>query len=474
MAKAKETVFFCKECGYETGKWAGQCPSCKAWNCLVEAPASYRKQDRRPAGISQHGLQGNGPAGSRGLFPQARAFHMEEIETGTDERYVTGIEEFDRVLGGGIIKGSLVLVGGDPGIGKSTLLTQVCQVLSGKGVDVLYISGEESLSQIKLRADRIGTFNSHMKLMCETNLDQIEGILASEKPQVCIIDSIQTMYRQDVDSAPGSSSQVRESTNLLMQWAKGMGIAIFLVGHVTKEGVVAGPRMLEHMVDTVLYFEGDTHGAYRILRGVKNRFGSTNEIGVFEMRSTGLVQVPDPSRFMLSGRPVGTSGSVVSCSIEGTRPILVEIQALVAKSGLNNPRRSATGFDYNRLNLLVAVLEKRLGFHMSECDAYINIAGGLRISETALDLAVITALASGYLDLVIPADVMITGEVGLSGEVRHVNQIENRVREAVKMGFGRCIVPAASVDMLGEIPDARVLGVRNVAEAIELLRNMAN
>ena len=319
---------------------------------------------------------------------------MSEIRVEQEERFVTGIDEFDRVLGGGIIKDSLVLVGGDPGIGKSTLLTQVCKALSDKGVDVLYISGEESLSQIRLRADRLGEFGEHMKLLCETDLDVIEKVITDEKPQVCVIDSIQTMFRPDVASAPGSSGQVRESTNLLMQWAKVMGIAIFLVGHVTKEGVVAGPRMLEHMVDTVLYFEGDSHASYRILRGVKNRFGSTNEIGVFEMRSTGLEQVPNPSQFMLTGRPVNASGSVVSCSMEGTRPILAEIQALVARSGLNNPRRSATGFDFGRMNLLIAVLEKRLGFKMSECDAYINIAGGMKISETALDLAVIIALAS--------------------------------------------------------------------------------
>ena len=469
MARSKDVVFFCKECGYESPKWAGQCPSCRAWNTLVEAPSSYLSAGKRQAGISQDAPVRAGSAQARGLFPDARAFRMDEITAGTDERYFTGIEEFDRVLGGGIIKDSLVLVGGDPGIGKSTLLTQVCRALSDRGVSVLYVSGEESLSQIKLRADRLGVFKGPVKLMCETSLDRIEEVLKEEKPQVCIIDSIQTMYRQDIESAPGSSSQVRESTNLLMQWAKGMGIAIFLVGHVTKEGVVAGPRMLEHMVDTVLYFEGDSQTSYRILRAVKNRFGSTNEIGVFEMRSDGLAEVTDPSGLMLVGRPLDASGSVVSCSMEGTRPILAEIQALVAKSGLNNPRRSASGFDHSRLNLLVAVLEKRLGFRMSECDVYVNITGGMRISETALDLAVIIALASGYLDFIVPPDMMIVGEVGLSGEVRSVGQIESRVREAAKMGFGRCLVPASTMGSLKTTDGVQVMGVSNVGEALELL-----
>ena len=348
----------------------------------------------------------------------------------------------------------------------------MCKALSDQGIDVLYISGEESLSQIRLRADRLGEFSEHMKLLCETDLDVIEKVITAEKPQVCVIDSIQTMFRPDVASAPGSSAQVRESTNLLMQWAKVMGIAIFLVGHVTKEGVVAGPRMLEHMVDTVLYFEGDSHASYRVLRGVKNRFGSTNEIGVFEMRSTGLEQVPNPSQFMLTGRPSNASGSVVSCSMEGTRPILAEIQALVARSGLNNPRRSATGFDFGRMNLLIAVLEKRLGFKMSECDAYINIAGGMKISETALDLAVIIALASGYMDFIVPEDVMAVGEVGLSGEVRSVSQMESRVREAVKMGFSKCIVPESSLKVLGKPENVCLTGVSNVTDAIGILRKM--
>ena len=471
MAKSKDTVFYCTECGNETAKWSGQCPACKAWNTLTEAP-SKAASGIRQTGLGQAAMRMSGPGLRADALRSVKPVTLAEVEAEQGARYVTGIEEFDRVLGGGIIKDSLVLVGGDPGIGKSTLLTQVCKALSDKGIDVLYISGEESLSQIKLRADRIGSFGKHMKLLCETDLDIIEGVISSEKPKVCIIDSIQTMFRPDIASAPGSAGQVRESANLLLQWAKVMGIAIFLVGHVTKEGVVAGPRLLEHMVDTVLYFEGDSHASYRILRGVKNRFGSTNEIGVFEMRSTGLSEVPDPSSFMLSGRPLDASGTVVSCSVEGTRPILVEIQALVAKSGLNNPRRSSTGLDYGRMNLLIAVLEKRLLFRMSECDAYINVAGGMKIAETAPDLAVILAIASGYLDIAIPPNVMAVGEVGLSGEVRSVGQAESRVREAVKMGFTTCIIPASSVASIGKIPGVDLLGVANVAETIELLRKI--
>ena len=463
MAKARETSFFCKECGYESAKWAGQCPACHEWNTLVEAPASGMKR-----GISH---VGRGIGG--GLFSDIKAYTMSEISAEQDERIETGIKEFDRVLGGGIVKGSLVLVGGDPGIGKSTLLTQVCRQLSDKQIKVMYISGEESLKQIKMRANRIGEFNEYMKLLSETNIDSIENVLKSDEPEVCIIDSIQTMYRPDVESAPGSNGQVRECTNVLMQWAKVMGIAIFVVGHVTKDGSVAGPKMLEHMVDTVLYFEGESQASYRILRGVKNRFGSTNEIGVFEMRSTGLAEVLNPSEFMLTGRPVGTSGSVVSCSLEGTRPILAEIQALVAKSGLNNPRRSATGIDFNRMNLLIAVLEKRLGLHLYECDIYVNIAGGMRITETALDLAVIMAIASGYMDIAVPSDVMAIGEVGLSGEVRNINQTESRIREAAKMGFNTCIVPMSALKILKNVDNVRLIGVSNVAEAIALLQKSA-
>ena len=458
MAK-KETIFFCKECGYESAKWAGQCPACHEWNTFVEVPSARENK----AGVRTVGA-------IKKLDESNKPQTMNNITATKDERIMTGIEEFDRILGGGIIKGSLVLVGGDPGIGKSTLLTQVCKKLSDKEHKVLYITGEESLSQIKLRANRIGQFNDNLTLLAQTDLDVIETVISNEMPEVAIIDSIQTMYRPDVASAPGSVGQVRECTNLLMQLAKGLGISIFVVGHVTKEGMVAGPRMLEHMVDTVLYFEGDAHASYRILRGVKNRFGSTNEIGVFEMCQEGLKEVKNPSEFMLTGRPENASGSIVSCSIEGTRPILVEIQALVAKSGLGNPRRSSTGIDYGRMNMLVAVLEKRLGFNLSECDAYVNIVGGMKISETALDLAVVIALASGYMDFIVDANTIAIGEVGLSGEVRSVNLIESRILEAKKLGFNKCIIPSSAVSTLKKINGMELIGVANVKEAINALK----
>lgn len=460
MAKAKNTTFFCKECGAESPKWCGQCPSCHQWNTMVEAP----QERAQAAGIRKKAAPLYAPAA------QAAPVTFAQVDSEAEPRILTGIEEFDRVLGGGIIRGSLVLLGGDPGIGKSTLLTQICKALSDKGENVLYISGEESLRQIKLRAERIGTFTEKMRLLCETDLSVIEEILGTEKPDVAIIDSIQTMYRPDVESSPGSTSQVRECCNLLLQLAKGLGIAIFLIGHVTKEGVVAGPRMLEHMVDTVLYFEGDSLGAYRLLRGVKNRFGSTNEVGVFEMNAEGLKEVLNPSAFMLEGRPEGAEGTVVSCAAPGTRPILLEIQSLVSTSALGNPRRSATGYDYGRMNLLLAVLEKRMGLKLSQCDAYINVVGGIKTGETALDLAVALAITSSYLDFVIDPQLMAVGEVGLSGEVRTVNQIEMRVREAAKMGFSVCIVPEACRKSLSKIKGIKIIYVSNLSQAIEAAR----
>ena len=459
MAKAKDMIFFCKECGYESAKWAGQCPACHEWNTFVEAPT--QKAPKGMAGRGQRSLR---------LNPEVKPVSMSEIKAAEQERTKTGMQEFDRVLGGGIIPGSLVLVGGDPGIGKSTLLTQLCKNLSDQGHKVLYITGEESLGQIKLRADRIGSFTENMKLLSETDLDTIESAIRSEMPEVAVIDSIQTMFSAEAAGAPGSVGQVRECTNLLMQLAKGIGVSIFVVGHVTKEGVVAGPRLLEHMVDTVLYFEGDKHASYRILRGVKNRFGSTNEVGIFEMCSEGLKEVKNPSEFMLTGRPENASGSIVSCSIEGTRPILVEIQALVARSGLGNPRRSSSGIDYNRMNLLIAVLERRLGLSFSEYDAYLNIVGGIRINETALDLAVIIALASGYLDFVVDAGTIAIGEVGLSGEVRSANLMEMRVLEARKLGFTTCIVPKSSLGALKNVGGITIIGVDNVKDAINKVR----
>ena len=394
---------------------------------------------------------------------------MSSVTTDEDERMKTELVELDRVLGGGIVPGSLVLVGGDPGIGKSTLLLQVCQKLSAMNKKVLYISGEESLKQIKLRANRMGEFSENLYLLCETSLNLIQTAIEREKPDVVVIDSIQTMYNEEIGSAPGSVSQVRESTNVFMQLAKGMNIAIFIVGHVTKEGTVAGPRVLEHMVDTVLYFEGDRHASYRILRGVKNRFGSTNEIGVFEMRKEGLVEVENPSEFMLSGKPENASGSVVACAMEGTRPMLMEIQALVCKSNFGMPRRTAAGIDYNRVNLLMAVLEKRVGLPLSGYDAYVNIAGGIRMNEPAVDLGIIMAVASSYKNRPVSEDTIVFGEVGLSGEVRAVIMPEQRVAEAKKLGFKVCVVPEVSLKSIGKVEGIEVIGVKSVNQTMNLL-----
>lgn len=459
MAKGKKTVFFCQNCGHEESKWLGQCPACKEWNTFVEEKVTVPKAGNASA---------LGPAG--GAAPQPVL--LTSVDTDDDERIRTGIGELDRVLGGGIVQGSLVLVGGDPGIGKSTLLLQVCQKLSAMGKKILYISGEESLKQIKLRADRMGTFSENLYLLCETNLELIRSSIERQKPDMAVIDSIQTMYNEEVSSAPGSVSQVRESTNVLLQLAKGLNIAIFIVGHVTKEGTVAGPRVLEHMVDTVLYFEGDRHVSYRILRGVKNRFGSTNEIGVFEMRREGLVEVENPSEYMLSGRPENASGSVVACAMEGTRPILMEIQALVCHSNFGMPRRTAAGLDYNRVNLLMAVLEKRAGLPLSSYDAYVNIAGGIRMNEPASDLGIVMAIASSYKNKPVPEDTIVFGEVGLSGEVRAVTMPEQRVAEAKKLGFKVCILPEVSRKSLksqGGQEEIRIIGVRSINQAIDLL-----
>lgn len=391
---------------------------------------------------------------------------LKEISLSEDERQTTQIGELDRVLGGGIVPGSLVLVGGDPGIGKSTLLLQVCRNLAEKQVSVLYISGEESLRQIKLRANRIGQFTDKMQLLCETNLEVIREVIERRKPDVVVIDSIQTMFHEDVSSAPGSVSQVRESTNILMQIAKGMGVSIFIVGHVTKEGNVAGPRVLEHMVDTVLYFEGDRHASYRILRAVKNRFGSTNEIGVFEMCNTGLEEVKNPSEYMLNGRPEDASGSVVACSMEGTRPILVEIQALVCQSNFGIPRRTAVGTDFNRVNLLMAVLEKKVGLRLAASDAYVNIAGGMKMTEPAIDLGICLAIVSSAKDIVIPDNVMVFGEVGLSGEIRAVNMAGQRVQEAKKLGFGTVVLPEVCRSSVGKVEGINLVYVSQIRDAI--------
>ena len=397
---------------------------------------------------------------------------LSEIVTNDEVRTLTGIGELDRVLGGGIVTGSLVLVGGDPGIGKSTLLLQMCKQLAEAGKDVLYVSGEESVKQIKMRADRLGTFQKELFLLSETDLDIVTEVIGRKKPEIVIIDSIQTMYREEIGSAPGSVSQVRETTSTLMRLAKSLPVSIFIVGHVTKEGVVAGPRVLEHMVDTVLYFEGDGGASYRFLRGVKNRFGSTDEIGVFEMRGNGLVEVPNPSEYMLAGKPKQAPGSIVVCSIEGTRPILIEVQALVCQTNFNMPRRTSTGTDYNRVNLLMAVIEKRMGVRMGDCDAYINVAGGMRIHEPALDLGIILALLTSYRNQSLDDETICFGEVGLAGEVRAVNMAEQRVLEAAKLGFKRCILPKVNCRQLAltkeQTRGLELVGIESIHELLEV------
>ena len=451
MAKAK-TVFFCSECGHESSKWLGQCPACKSWNTFVEEKQSVTKK-----------------GGAKPRRASASPMNMSEVSIKSEERIPTGIGELDRVLGGGIVTGSLSLVGGDPGIGKSTLLLQVCRNLVNAKRKVLYVSGEESAHQIKMRAERIGAFEDELLLFCETILEEILEGIRKVRPEFVVIDSIQTMFSEELTAAAGSVSQVREVTAQMMRIAKEENIAVFIVGHVTKEGVVAGPRTLEHMVDTVLYFEGEREAAYRILRGVKNRFGSTNEIGVFEMCADGLTEVENPSKMMLNGRPVDASGSVVVCSLEGTRPILIEIQALISPTSFQMPRRTAVGIDYNRVNLLMAVLEKRVGLQLGGCDAYVNLAGGMRLGEPAIDLGIILAIASSYKNIPLPEDTIIFGEVGLVGEVRRVSQGDQRIKEAEKLGFKTCILPKANVDSLKIRTNMRLLGVANVREALDCL-----
>lgn len=456
MAKGKQkTTFFCKECGFESPKWLGQCPGCKEWDSFVEEPV-VKTAAGRSVTVTEH----------------REPSKLSEIVTNDEVRTLTGIGELDRVLGGGIVTGSLVLVGGDPGIGKSTLLLQMCKQLAEAGKDVLYVSGEESVKQIKMRADRLGTFQKELFLLSETDLDIVTEVIGRKKPEIVIIDSIQTMYREEIGSAPGSVSQVRETTSTLMRLAKSLPVSIFIVGHVTKEGVVAGPRVLEHMVDTVLYFEGDGGASYRFLRGVKNRFGSTDEIGVFEMRGNGLVEVPNPSEYMLAGKPKQAPGSIVVCSIEGTRPILIEVQALVCQTNFNMPRRTSTGTDYNRVNLLMAVIEKRMGVRMGDCDAYINVAGGMRIHEPASDLGIILALLTSYRNQSLDDETICFGEVGLAGEVRAVNMAEQRVLEAAKLGFKRCILPKVNCRQLAltkeQTRGLELVGIESIHELLEV------
>lgn len=453
MAKGKSTVFFCQSCGYESSKWMGQCPGCHEWNTMVEETVVTGNKKKTPGAVQER----NEPS------------LLADISLEKEDRMETHMEELNRVLGGGLVAGSLVLLGGDPGIGKSTLLLQVCRNMSADQHKVLYISGEESLKQIRMRADRIGSFSDRMLLLCETNLEVIEETITRTAPEIVVVDSIQTMYQESVSAAPGSVSQVREATGVFLKLAKSRNITIWIVGHVTKEGTVAGPRVLEHMVDTVLYFEGDRHASYRILRGVKNRFGSTNEIGVFEMEADGLREVKNPSEFMLDGRPEQASGSVVSCSMEGTRPLLVEIQALVSHSNFGIPRRQAIGTDFNRVNLLMAVLEKRLGLQLGSCDAYVNIAGGIRIQEPAIDLGIALAVISSFRNKAIDSSTVVMGEVGLSGEVRAVSMVPVRVQEAKKLGFQTCILPAVCMDSVKNIEGITLIGVKNVAEAMKYI-----
>jgi DNA repair protein RadA/Sms len=456
MAKDK-LIFFCQNCGYESAKWMGQCPACHEWNTFVEEPAHPKKSPSADK------------AGAMGRESVPR--RLSEIRLDETNRVKTGIGELDRVLGGGIVAGSMTLIGGDPGIGKSTLLLQVCRALTDQGMHILYVSGEESLRQIKMRANRLGTFGETLELLCETNLDTIVQVIERTQPQAVVIDSIQTMYNEAVSSSPGSVSQVRESTGVLMRIAKGMQISVFIVGHVTKDGSVAGPRVLEHMVDTVLYFEGERNASYRVLRAVKNRFGSTNEIGVFEMRSDGLAEVENPSEYMLDGRPEGASGSVVACSMEGSRPIMIEIQALVCRSNFGYPRRTANGTDFNRVNLLVAVLERRAHLNLSSSDAYINIAGGVKMTEPAVDLGIVLAIVSSAKDLPLDDKTVVFGEVGLSGEIRAVSMAQQRVSEAEKLGFETVILPKANWKSIHLPKDSkiRLCPVESVSDAIRLI-----
>ncbi|WP_044482553.1 DNA repair protein RadA [Paenibacillus antibioticophila] len=450
MVKVK-TKFYCTECGYETPKWYGKCPGCGSWNTMVEETEKVVKTQGLTSGI---------------FHTKEKPLPIINIESGQEPRIQTGIAELNRVLGGGVVPGSLILVGGDPGIGKSTLLLQTSHEMARAGLRVLYISGEESTRQTKLRAERLGALSAELYVLCESSMDNIEEAIDQIKPDFLVIDSIQTVYLAEVTSAPGSVSQVRECTARFMRIAKGQGIATVLVGHVTKEGAIAGPRMLEHMVDCVLYFEGERHHSYRLLRAVKNRFGSTNEIGIFEMNEAGLTEVANPSELFLSERPLGVAGSTVVASMEGTRPMLVELQALIASTHFPSPRRMATGVDHNRMNLIIAVLEKRMGMFLQNQDAYVNLAGGVKLDEPAVDLAMAVSIASSFRDLSTKPYDVIFGEVGLTGEVRAVARAEQRVKEAAKLGFKRVILPEKSMKGWNGPKDIQLIGVNTVADAL--------
>ncbi len=451
MPGKTKSIYICTECGYESAKWYGCCPGCGEWNCMEEDIRTPSQQKAIKAAVKT-----------------VTAQTINEISAEDEIRFKTGMTELDRVLGGGIVKGSLVLLSGDPGIGKSTILLQICEHL-GENLRVLYVTGEESARQIKLRAKRLGVQTDNLFIMCQTDVQSIVEYVKSDKPDLIIVDSIQTMSVSEVTSSPGSVTQVRESTNMFMHCAKDLGIPTIIVGHVNKDGNIAGPKVLEHIVDCVLYFEGERHLSYRILRAVKNRYGSTNEIGVFEMLDKGLREVPNPSLMLISGKPKNTAGTCIACVMEGSRPILAEVQALVVASNYGNARRMATGFDYNRMSMLLAVLEKRAGFFMNNCDAYINIVGGLRLDEPATDLSVALAMISSFKDTPIRDDTLVIGEIGLGGELRSVSNCEQRIKEAERLGFKRCIIPRHNLKTIsdGFKGDIEIVGASNVNGAYE-------
>lgn len=455
MAKA---LYVCNQCGYETAKWMGKCPSCNAWNTFEEQEAVSQSKALKAK------IDPGKPINSSEIY------RINEIDTTDEIRYYTGVSELDRVLGGGIVKGSLVLLGGDPGIGKSTLLLQICEYL-GKNLSILYVSGEESVRQLKLRATRLGVNSENLYVVANTDIESVANTISAQKPDIVMVDSIQTMCLRSLNSSPGSVTQVRECTNVLLRVAKGEDVPIFVVGHVNKDGAIAGPKVLEHIVDAVLYFEGERNLSYRILRAVKNRYGSTNEIGVFEMQDNGLQEVQNPSMMLLSGRPQDVSGTCIACVMEGTRPILVDIQALVTKTGFGTPRRTAAGFDYNRMSLILAVLEKRAGYFFGNLDTYVNVVGGLRLDEPAADLSVALALVSSLRDKALDDGIVAFGEIGLAGEIRSVSHAQARILEADRLGFSKCIVPAQSVKQVPNLNKLRieVIGVSNLRQAFAAL-----
>ena len=455
MANKVKTVYVCSECGYETSKWLGKCPECGEWSSLTE-----EIREEKPASTKT----------SNSAVRSADVLKLNDINPDNEIRYKTGMKEFDRVLGGGIVKGSLTLISGDPGIGKSTILMQICQKISDS-LDVLYVSGEESYNQIKLRAGRLNVKSHNISILCETDVQVINETIMSRRPNLVIIDSIQTMNHSEINSSPGSVSQVRESTSLFMRTAKSLDISIIIIGHVNKDGNIAGPKVLEHIVDAVLYFEGERNLSFRILRAVKNRFGSTNEIGVFDMTDKGLIDIENPSEMLIAGRPKNVSGTCVACVIEGSRPILAEVQGLVTPTSFGNPRRVTNGFDYNRLNMLIAVLEKRCGFYFSNMDTYINIVGGMKIDEPAVDLTIAMALVSGLKDYTISDDIIAFGEIGLAGEIRAISCAEQRINEAARLGFRKCIVPKHNLRSISDslFDKIEITGVKTIKDALKAL-----